>query len=250
MSNNKTPIVSVIIPAYNAKRFIEETIESVLIQDVDSEIIVVDDCSKDNLEEHLKNSPYWDKIVYSRNEKNLGVAETRNRGVRLAKGEYVAYLDSDDYWRKGKLREQLSMMKNSGCVLSYTARELVSESGESLQKVIPVHPLCTYASLSYHNEIPCSSIVMKREVALSYPMRRSDLHEDYLHWLEILKEHKKAIGINTPYLVSRMTAGGKSRNKIKSIPMTYGVHREMGRGVISSSYYTITHLIKAMLVYS
>ena len=123
------PEVSVIIPAYNCSRTIKQTIDSALCQDVISEIIVINDCSPENLAECLAEYKSNPQVRLYKNETNLGVAATRNKGVQLAEGEYVAFLDSDDIWRPGKLSKQLAVMKKTGVVLSSTARELMEEDG-------------------------------------------------------------------------------------------------------------------------
>lgn len=104
--------VSVVIPAYNAERYLEETVRSVLAQTYqDFEIIIVDDGSKDGtvaLANRLaKEDP---RITVLRNPRNQGVAETRNHGIRQATGTYIALLDSDDVWAPAKLEKQLACL--------------------------------------------------------------------------------------------------------------------------------------------
>ena len=110
------PEVSVIIPAYNCSRTIKQAIDSALCQDVISEIIVINDCSPEDLTECLAEYKSNPQVRLYKNETNLGVAATRNKGVQLAEGEYVAFLDSDDIWRSGKLSKQLAVMKKTGVV--------------------------------------------------------------------------------------------------------------------------------------
>lgn len=102
-----TPIVSVIIPVYNGSAYIGKAIESALLQGVPLEIIVIDDGSTDNLDDVLKKYADTDVIRVIHNKHNIGVARSRNRGVRAAKGEYIAFLDCDDWWEPGKLKAQL-----------------------------------------------------------------------------------------------------------------------------------------------
>ena len=99
----KRPLVSVIIPAYNCAGLISRAIESVLIQEVSLEIIGIDDGSGDNLEQVLET--YRDNPAFSfiKNKTNLGAAGSRNKGVAMAKGRYVAFLDADDNWAAGKV---------------------------------------------------------------------------------------------------------------------------------------------------
>ena len=133
-------LVSVIIPAYNCGKYISKTIESVLAQDVSLEILIINDCSPEPIDEIIEKYCVRDNVFYIKNEKNLGVAETRNKGVKLARGEYVAFLDSDDYWCENKLRKQLDAIKKTKTVLCATARELILPNGEETGRVIPVKP--------------------------------------------------------------------------------------------------------------
>ena len=157
----KRPLVSVIIPAYNCAGLISRAIESVLIQEVSLEIIVIDDGSGDNLEQVLET--YRDNPAFSfiKNKTNLGAAGSRNKGVAMAKGRYVAFLDADDYWAAGKLKKQTDAMERTGCVLSCTARELMTPQGELTGRIIPVKEEITYRDLLHHNSINCSSVVFE-----------------------------------------------------------------------------------------
>ena len=96
------PLVSVIMPAYRCAATVGAAIDSVLCQDVDLELLVIDDCSPESLEEALAPYSANPRVRLLKNEQNMGAAQTRNRGVSLAKGEYVAFLDSDDIWLPGK----------------------------------------------------------------------------------------------------------------------------------------------------
>ena len=107
------PMVSVIIPAYNCAGTIGKAIDSALSQKVALEVIVIDDCSSDDLDFVMKKYQGIDNLNYIKNEKNLGAAKTRNKGVTLARGEYVAFLDGDDYWDEEKLQKQLIRMPNT-----------------------------------------------------------------------------------------------------------------------------------------
>jgi len=109
----KVPKVSVIIPTYNRAHLVGRAIRSVLNQTYqDFEIIVVDDHSTDNTEEVVKsfNDP---RIRYIRHEKNRGGSAARNTGIRAARGEYIAFLDDDDYWLPTKVEKQISLFEQA-----------------------------------------------------------------------------------------------------------------------------------------
>ena len=112
-------LVSIIMPSYNTGRYIAESIRSVLAQTYTLwELIIVDDCSTDDTEEVVKT--FNDsRIRFLKNEKNCGAALTRNRAIREANGEWIAFLDSDDLWAPDKLEKQLAFMKENGYVFSY-----------------------------------------------------------------------------------------------------------------------------------
>lgn len=227
-------LVSVIIPAYNCEKYLAEAIESALAQQVSKEILVINDCAKDGTENIAKQYQNHPEVRYIKNEKNLGAAKTRNRGVRLARGKYVAFLDADDWWEPDKLKKQLERIQRENVVLCCTGRELVNLDGDSLGKVIPVNEEIDYRRLLRHNCINCSSVLLLREVALEFPMEHEDSHEDYITWLKILKKYGHVCAVNEPLLKYRVSTTGKSGSKWKSARMTFLVYRYMGFNLMKS----------------
>lgn len=125
-------LVSIIMPSWNTGNFIAESIQSVINQTYKNwELIIVDDCSTDNTDEVV--SFYKDqRIKYLKNEKNRGAAITRNKALREAQGEWIAFLDSDDLWAPEKLEHQINFMKNNGYNLSFTEYEKIDEESKPL----------------------------------------------------------------------------------------------------------------------
>lgn len=225
-------LVSVVIPACGCAPVISQALDSALQQDVPVEIIVINDCSPDDLDEVV--AAYGSDVRYVKNEKNLGAASSRNLGVSMARGEYVAFLDADDYWAPEKLKKQLTAMDASGAVLCATGREMMTQEGVCTGHVIPVKSEITYQQLLRHNSINCSSVVIRTEVAREFPMEREDSHEDYIMWLKVLKKYGTACGVNEPLLKYRSSASGKSGSKWKSARMTWKVYRHMDFGILRS----------------
>lgn len=230
----KNPMVSVLIPAYRCTDTIRDAIESVLCQQIPLELLVIDDCSEDDLRNVLL--PYMDdpRVTVVRNERNLGVAESRNRGVAIAKGKYIAFLDADDVWAPEKLRKQVACIEKHGMVLCATARELMTQEGKLTGCVIPVKEIISYRELLKHNSINCSSVLMRTDVAREFPMHHEDSHEDYIMWLEVLRKYGSACAVNEPLLKYRLSSKGKSGSKLKSAKMTFSVYRYMGFSLIKS----------------
>lgn len=231
----KDPLISVIIPVYSNSHLLSRAIDSALCQRVSLEVVVINDASPEDIDGVML--PYKDNhtIIYIRNEQNLGAAESRNRGIALARGKYIAFLDADDCWAEGKLYKQLSVLERTGTVFCATARELVHPDGTGTGRVIPVPEIITYQELLKHNCICCSSVLIRREVALEFPMHHAqDSHEDYIMWLEVLQKYKTASGINEPLLQYTVSNQSKSGNKWKSAQMTLRVYRYMGFGPLQS----------------
>ncbi len=125
-------LVSIIMPSWNTARFIAESIQCVLNQTYQNwELLIVDDCSTDNTDQIVAS--FKDpRIKYFKNEKNRGAALARNRAMREAQGEWLAFLDSDDLWDSRKLELQLGFMKQRGYTLSYHEYEKIDEYNKPL----------------------------------------------------------------------------------------------------------------------
>ena len=128
----KQGLVSIIMPSWNTENYIAESIQSVIDQTYKNwELIIVDDCSTDNTDEVVR--AFNDqRIKYLKNEKNSGAALTRNRALKEARGEWIAFLDSDDLWVPEKLEHQINFMKKKGCNLSFTEYEKIDEESKPL----------------------------------------------------------------------------------------------------------------------
>lgn len=246
---SENPLVSVIIPVYNGEKYISQAVESVYRQEVPLELIVIDDGSTDGTWQALSRWKERTDFIYIKNEKNLGAAGSRNRGVSMAKGRYVAFLDADDWWEDQKLQKQLRALENTGDVLCSTGRDLMTPEGMPTGKYISVKSRLDYKELLKHNSINCSSVLLLRKVALEFPMEHDDSHEDYITWLKVLKKYGHATGINEPCLKYRLSQGGKSRNKLKSAAMTYHVYRYAGYGPLKSACFFVSYALHGIWKY-
>lgn len=245
----KQILVSVVMPSYNCRSTIEKAIDSVLSQEVPLELLVLNDQSPDELDQVMEKYRKDPRVRYVKNERNLGAAATRNRGVEMSRGKYVAFLDADDWWEAGKLKAQTERMEKEQVVLCSTGRELVTPDGHLTGRIIGVRERITYRSLLLHNCINCSSVVLKREVAGEFPMEHEDSHEDYITWLKILKKYGRAAGINEPMLKYRLTASGKSGNKLHSAGMTYRAYRYAGFGKIAAGFWFCAYAVNGVWKY-
>jgi teichuronic acid biosynthesis glycosyltransferase TuaG len=250
MQSPAEPLVSVVMPAYNCASLIDKAIQSVLEQEVPLELLVIDDRGKEPLEPVLAKYAGDARVRFIQNERNMGVAKSRNRGVSLARGKYIAFLDADDWWERGKLALQIETLERTGVALCSTAREIVTPEGKQTGKIISVKEQIGFRTMLFNNEISCSSVVVRAEIAREFPMERDEMHEDYITWLKILKKYGRAIGINQPLLKYRLSANSKSGNKFKSARMTYNCYRYMGFGHLRSAFYFVCYAFNGVRKYS
>lgn len=245
--------LSVVMPVYNACEFLSESINSVLGQTyTDFELIVVDDCSKDNSYDILCEYMSRDsRVKVFKNEENKGVSYTRNFAVSKAKGEYIALIDSDDIWDKNKLKKQLEhLKKHSDAAFCYTGSAFIYSDSKKSDFVFRVPKKVDYKTLLKQNVASCSSVVIKRDWLLKYPMAHDKMHEDFAVWLSVLKECSFAYGIDEPLLMYRVADNSKSSNKLKAALMNYRTYKYVGLNYFQRLYYMGWYIIAGLKKHS
>lgn len=245
-------MISIIMPAYNAQRTLHQAVDSALCQTYQNiELLIIDDFSSDSTgqiaEEYIKQDR---RVRLLKNNKNLGVAASRNRGVAAARGEWVAFLDSDDAWAADKLEKQLSCAAARHGEFIFTGSAFMDADGNRKVGLLHVPAQVTYKELLKQNVISCSSVMIKKSLVCKYKMAGDFLHEDFAVWLQILRDGKTAFGVDEPLLIYRLSAGSKSGNKWKAAKMTYRVYRHIGLNVFSAVYYWMHYLFRSVRKYS
>lgn len=247
MSNNKA-LVSIVMPAYNCEKYVVEAINSILAQTYRNwELLVLDDGSKDDTLRIIEEFSQKDsRIKALPNGKNMGVSATRNRGIELASGEWIAFLDSDDMWKPEKLEKQFEIVEKEAAEFLFTGSSYINEEGEAYKEIFEVPEKITYKKLRNQNVISCSSVLVKKKYFEHIKMEKDEMHEDYAVWLRILKLGVTAFGVNEPLLIYRISRNSKSGNKMKTVKMTYKVFRFVGINPIGSAYFMIRHVLASV----
>lgn len=237
------------MPAYNAEKYIEAAIRSVLRQTwTEFELLIVDDCSRDSTAEIAERLAAEDsRIAVLRSTENAGVSVSRNMGVARAGGEWIAFLDSDDLWREDKLERQLALLERyPDAVLSYTASAFMDESGRMYSYVMEAEAETTYATLLRRNLLSCSSVMVRRDVMLRHPMGGDRMHEDYAAWLSVLRETRCAYGLNEPLLIYRVRRDSKSGRRLRSAGMLYRSYRYVGCSALGAGLLTLCYTVHSI----
>ena len=242
-------LVSIITPAYNAAEYIAETIESVLVQTYPKwEMLIVNDCSKDNTVEIVQSYAAKDNRIKLINLKqNSGAAVARNTAIQNAKGRYIAFLDSDDLWKKEKLQKQLSFMQQNGYAFTFTAYEHFKEVKENIQNLVKVSKSLNYKQALKGNQIGCLTVMLDRMQVQNIKFSKQK-HEDYVLWLNILKQGITVYGLNESFALYR-TGNSKSisSNKLQSAFWTWNVYRESQKlSVLKIIYYMCFYCLNGL----
>lgn len=224
----KEPTVSIVMPAYNAERFIEESIRSVIGQTYeDWELLVINDCSSDSTDTIIKKlATEDDRIKLIDNEKNLGVADTRNKGFDMCKGSYIALLDSDDVWFSDKLERQLILAKETGADIIYCSYKMIDEHGAAVCDDFIVSEIVDFESCLIKSEISCSTALLSKKIIDNYRFNKNYYHEDLVLWLQLLHDGYKARGISDVLVSYRLLDSGRSSKKLRSALNRWRIYRK------------------------
>lgn len=253
MEEHMNPLVSIITPAYNCEKYIEETIISVLGQTYGNwEYIIVNDASSDGTGNILQEYADLDKrIRIVTLEKNEGVATARNVGTEEASGEYIAFLDSDDQWKKEKLERHMDFVLKNNLSFSYTAYEVVDEEGKHIKNIIPKKLKVNYKELLFSaNVIPCCTVIIKSKLMKDEHMPNIP-HEDFAAWLNILKKNSiEAVGMAEILSLYRKRSGSISSNKLRTIAWNWRIYYENQKlGFFRSLIYLICFIVRTGIKY-
>lgn len=244
----REPLVSIITPSYNSSRTIRETIESVKKQTYHNwELIIVDDHSSDKTLEIIKREQENERrIRIIPLEKNAGAANARNVAIKNAKGDYIAFLDSDDLWSPNKLTEQIKFMEENGYAFTYTSYEHINEEGSQLGETIKAKPRMDYHDmLKRKGTIGTLTVVLNRKkIKVDISMPEIETSEDFALWLKILKSGIVAYGIPKVLAYYRIGSGQISGNKLKAAKRVWYVYRHIEKLNILSAFRYFCHYTK------
>ena len=233
-------LVSIITPTYNCAKFIARTIDSVQAQTYQNwEMIIVDDRSADNtkeiVEEYIKNDP---RIHYHLLEVNSGAAVARTEAMKLAKGSYMAFLDSDDIWMPDKLERQIKWMNDNGYAFSCTAYEQIDEDDNSLNRTIKTIKKTDYNRLLLDCPVGNSTVIYDVEKMGKFEVPNIRKRNDDALWLQMLKKEKHIWGMPDVLMKYRIRQNSISSNKLKVIKYHWILYRQIEHlSVLRSAFH-------------
>ena len=228
-------LVSIIMPYYKKETFVKGSIVSLLNQTYQNfEIIIIDDeVTKKSFEILDRIKVLDNRIRLVTNEKNIGAGLSRNKAIRISKGNYIAFCDCDDLWKESKLQVQLEFMKELNIDFSFTAYEIINENGKIIgsrksKKVVD------FQGLIKSCDIGLSTVILNRKFFDNNKFQFASLKtkEDYVLWIKLAKNQVKMLGLN-----KILSSWRKSKNSLSSPLLqklfdgykVYRVHLKYGR---------------------
>ena len=210
-------LVSVIIPYYKKIEYIEKALKSIFNQTYKNfEIIIIyDDKDKEDLKFIRKKIKRFKRIKLIINKKNLGAGKSRNKAAKNAKGKYLAFLDSDDVWKKNKLKQQLNFMKKNKLDISHTAYSIINDKSKIVSYRVARNKL-SYSNLLTSCDIGLSTVIIKKKLFLKYKFSSNKTKEDYSLWLKLSRK-KNIYGLNKELASWRKLDNSLSSNTLQKI---------------------------------
>lgn len=221
-------LVSVLMPAYNAEKYVEIAIRSVMEQTISSwEMVIIDDHSTDETARVIEACAQQDsRIRFYENEKNMGAAWTRNRGLDLCRGRYVALLDSDDVWLPEKLEKQLALAQRENADIVYCSYGIINEHGEKRCNDFIVPEKTDFNTSLVKSVISCSTALLSRTVTDHYRFPQGYYHEDLAMWLQLLSDGMKAVGVQDVLAEYRVRSDSRAANKLSVARKRWYIYRD------------------------
>ena len=245
-------LVSIIVPVYNAEKFILETIDSVAVQTYPHwELLLVEDGSTDGtvaaIEEYIRQKKER-RIRLICQPSNMGAARARNRGLGEAQGRYIAYLDADDLWAPRKLELQLMFMEAQGAAFAFTGYEFADEKARGMGKVVRVPQTLSYRQALSNTTIFTTTVMFDTQKIskelLEMPVMKS---EDTALWWKVLRSGYTAYGLDENLALYRRPGKTLSSNKLEAIRRIWKLYRDAeGLGILRSAWHFCFWAVRAV----
>ncbi|UWX55007.1 glycosyltransferase family 2 protein [Maribacter litopenaei] len=245
-------LVSIVTPTYNSSKYILDTIKSVQNQTVENfEMLIIDDCSMDNTVELIngiiENDP---RIKLFEQTKNQGAAVSRNLGIKMATGKFLAFLDADDIWKPNFIEVSINKIRESGVPFVFSSYERKNEKLEPLLSDFIVPERVSYEDILKSCPISCLTAFIDISVLGKKYMPLVRKRQDFGLWLSYLKTIPYAQGIKKPLAIYRIREDSLSRNKMELIKYQwfFYYHKEK-LGLFKSVYYLFNWAIRGFIKY-
>jgi len=254
----KKDFISVIIPYHKKKIYFQDTINSIIKQTYTNyELVVIyDDQDKSELKyvKNILNNIKRKKVRLIVNEKNIGAGLSRNKAIKFARGNYIAFCDADDKWKFNKLDYQLKFMKKNNIQFCHSSYDIINKFSNKIGEFL-VQPKITYNDLIRSCDIGLSSVMISKKLMKKYFFSKLKTKEDYLLWLKIIKSIKKFQGIKKKLIYWRYldrSLSSSNKQKIIDAFRLYKIHLNFSyfKALVCVFRLSINSIIKKKNIYN
>ena len=241
MKNNNYSI-DIIMPNFNKGPYLKEAIESVINQTYKNwRLYIIDDCSSDQSNEIINEFRKENKIKYIKLNKNKGPSFCRNIGIRMSNSNYISFLDSDDYWVKEKLEDQLDFMNKNNFSFSYTdyIPFIQNEHDKKFLKKTNLKDSFNFNEFTLNSSINTTTMIIKRTLIKNLKFKKVKKLEDYLFKCQILKKNIVAYKFNSPSAFYRILDKSRSSQRIHNILYLWKINKKYNNFTIFRNLFSI-----------
>ncbi len=233
MYKKKEQCVDIIMPNYNKGKYIKESIKSVIKQSYKNwKLFIIDDSSNDNSRDIIKNFKKKKNIKIFFLKKNRGPSYCRNYGLKKSKSRFIAFLDSDDYWIKNKLKSQINFMLKNNYPFTFTdyLPILQNKNYKKKLKETKLENSFTFNKFIKNSSINTSTIILEKKYLKNLKFRNVKLMEDYIFKCELMKKtklpFKKDPEVSAIY---RIIKKSRSSKRISNIYNLWKINKEFNK---------------------
>ena len=234
---NQKQLVSVIMNCYNGEKFIKKSVYSIISQSYKKwELVFWDNNSSDNSKNILKK--FKDKrIKYFYSKKFNTLYKSRNLAIKKAKGKYISFIDSDDIWKKDKLKNQLLFMLDNNIEFCFTSYSIINKKN-TIIKFIKAKKNIEYKDLIKSCDIGLSTVMLKKKLLKNTKFPKIKTKEDYVLWLKLSKKNIKMMGFDQKLVLWRKLDNSLSSSVFQRVHDAFYVYNtHLNFNFIKSIYY-------------
>jgi teichuronic acid biosynthesis glycosyltransferase TuaG len=218
--------IDIILPNYNSHEFLEETLKSIINQSYFNwRLIIVDDNSDNKTKQILRKFLKNKKINAYFLKKNQGAGFCRNYALKKSKSSFVAFIDSDDIWKKNKLKEQINFMIKNKCSFSYTYYETFGDKKKFIKPPLSFD----YSEFIHNTSIATSTMMVKKDMIKNIKFTRTKICEDYYFKCKLLKKVKYALCLNKFLTKYRVRKNSLQSNNLNNFFWIWKINKDYNK---------------------
>ena len=243
IKKRNTPLVSVILPNYNNEKYLNQSINSVIEQTfINWELFIIDDASSDNSLKIINKYKKNENITILNLKKNKGVSFCRNLGMRLSKGKYIAFLDSDDFWTNNKLDGQIRFMSTKGYQFSFSDYFSFKDGNYEKTKQTSINRKFCFDSFIRNTSINTSTMILEKKIVANIKFPKLKLLEDYIFKCKILKKGYFAYKFDKVTAAYRIQRKTRSSNLLKNFFYLLYYNHTINRLFFVKNLFSVMHV--------